>query len=96
MKPETNRTFITCRSKTCTRALTNNRCTLSTVLYNEVNGDLLVLDLNTRKFCTFESDVPNWKVSPNKPGRKKLLKEANKNIDLDLLDLIGETGLEIA
>ena len=90
------RIFLTCRSKDCTRSPTNKRCTLSVVLYNNSDGKLIALDLNNRLFCTLECDTPNWKVSPNKPGRKRLLAEkAKENIDLDLLDLIGETGLEI-
>jgi hypothetical protein len=90
------RIFLTCKSKDCTRSVTNKRCTLSLVLFNNADGKLLALDLNNRKFCTLECDTPLWKVSPNKPGRKKLLAENKKaNIDLDLLDLIGETGLEI-
>ena len=89
------RTFLTCKSKNCVRSShSKTRCTLSFTLIT-ANGKTIARDLNRRNFCVMESDVPNWTDSPDKPGRKKLREKANENTDLDLLDLIGETGLEI-
>lgn len=89
------RSFLTCHSKGCVRCNhPNTRCTLSFTLLS-TTAKAIAKDLNDRHFCTLESDVPFWKVSPDKPGRKKLREKANENTDLDLLDLIGETGLEI-
>jgi hypothetical protein len=98
--PIAERTFLTCRSKECVRARSSDtRCVISAYLINNT-GKIIANSLNRDKFCVTGSGdtvvTPHWTVSSSKPGRKKLLAEQKKEVaDLDLLDLIGETGLEI-
>ena len=101
---ERHRIFLTCRSKNCEETkFSKIRCTISMMNMQSRTDKQIASGLTDRRFCTMFntaitliSNTPDWKVSPDKPGRKKLLAaERNEVADLDLLDLIGETGLEI-
>jgi hypothetical protein len=87
---ENKRIFLVCRSKNCPEAkITRTRCTIS---MSKMIGGVEEWSLNNRKLCLrFSTPVivaqvvtPVWVVSPDKPGRKKIL-ENQKNDEAEFL-----------
>jgi hypothetical protein len=87
--PKGKRVFLVCRSKNCDEAKKSGvRCTISrpetapdTTLNDYANA------LNRRKLCILYSaevivalsNTPNWHISSDKPGRRKLIQQAQEN-----------------
>lgn len=95
------RHFLVCHSKNCSKAKHNKRCTMSGVPDYGSLGDH-ARQFNAIKFCMFYTNstvlthiaTPNWRVSPHKPGHRKIMQmhkaeqaEAEANPDfLEILD----------